>query len=72
MAKTDPKVKAELEVLQRCKEHLEKGKNIRELELDKDEKAAIADLFLLTDKPVFMLPMLMKPPCIPAINFLNC
>lgn len=50
--KLDPKYKAELEVLVRCKEHLEKGKSIRELDLDKEEKTAIADLFLLTDKPV--------------------
>ena len=28
----DPKQKLEFEVLKRCKEHLEKGKNIRELE----------------------------------------
>ncbi|MDP9041486.1 MAG: DUF933 domain-containing protein, partial [Bacteroidota bacterium] len=48
----DPKQKAEFEVLKRCKEQLEKGKNIREMRLDKNEKAAIADLFLLTDKPV--------------------
>ena len=52
MAKTDPKAKAELEVLQKCKDHLEKGKNIRELDLSKEEKAAIADLFLLSAKPV--------------------
>jgi ribosome-binding ATPase len=50
--KLEPKFKAELEVLIRCKEHLEKGKSIRELQLDKEEKVAIADLFLLTDKPV--------------------
>jgi hypothetical protein len=48
----DPKLKSELEVLIRCKEHLEKGKSIRELNLSKEEKAAIADLFLLTDKLV--------------------
>lgn len=48
----DTKAKAELEVLQRCKEHLEKGKNIRTLNLSKEEKAATADLFLLTDKQV--------------------
>src|SRR5690606_33576660 len=53
MAKSgDAKQKAELETLKKCKEHLEKGKNIRELGLDKEEKAAIADLFLLTAKPV--------------------
>jgi hypothetical protein len=53
MLKTgDPKIKAEYEILRRCREHLEKGKSIRELSLSKEESAAIADLFLLTDKPV--------------------
>ncbi|GEP98377.1 ribosome-binding ATPase YchF [Chitinophaga cymbidii] len=54
MAKTggDPKAKAEFEVLKRCQAHLEQGKNIRELGLSKEERAAIADLFLLTEKPV--------------------
>ncbi|HVY73603.1 MAG TPA: redox-regulated ATPase YchF [Puia sp.] len=48
----DPKVKVEYEILKRCREQLEKGKNIREMGLSKEEKIAIADLFLLTDKPV--------------------
>ncbi len=54
MAKTggDAKAKAEYEVLLRCKEHLEKGKSIRSLGLDKEEKNAIADLCLLTEKKV--------------------
>jgi ribosome-binding ATPase len=52
MAKTDPKAKAELEILQRCKAHLEQGKSIRSLDLSKEELPAIADLFLLTGKPV--------------------
>jgi len=52
LARVDPKLKFELEVLIRCKEHLEKGKSIRELKLSKEEKVAVADLFLLTDKPV--------------------
>jgi len=52
MAKTDPKAKVELDILQRCKTHLEQGQSIRSLGLDKDEQAAIADLFLLTSKPV--------------------
>jgi hypothetical protein len=53
MLKTaDPKVKAEYETLKRCREHLEKGRNIRELGLSRDERAAITDLFLLTEKPV--------------------
>ena len=51
-ARLDPKLKAEFEVLVRCKEHLEKGKNIRELQLTKEERPAIADLFLLSEKPV--------------------
>ncbi len=53
MLKTgDAKVKLEYEVLLRCKEHLDKGKNVLSLNLSKEEKAAIADNFLLTDKPV--------------------
>ncbi len=52
LAKTDPKMKAELEVLIKCKEHLDKGKNILSLGLSKEEKVAVADLFLLTDKPI--------------------
>src|SRR3954470_869361 len=52
MAKADPKMKAELDVLQRCKAHLEQGKSIRSLDLSKEERGAIADLFLLTEKPV--------------------
>jgi len=52
LARTDPKLKPELEVLIRCKDHLQKGKSIRELQLGKEDKVAIADLFLLTDKPV--------------------
>lgn len=52
IAKTDAKAKAELDILTRCKEHLEKGKNIITLGLGKEEKTAIADLFLLTDKPI--------------------
>jgi len=53
MLKTgDAKLKAEYEVLVQCKQHLDKGKNILSLGLSKDEKTAIADLFLLTDKPV--------------------
>jgi ribosome-binding ATPase len=51
-ARIEPKLKLELDILIRCKEHLEKGKSIRELQLAKEEKQAIADLFLLTDKPV--------------------
>jgi len=54
-AKLDPKLKTELQTLIQCRVHLEKGKNIRELNLNKEEKTAIADLFLLTDKPVLYI-----------------
>ena len=52
MAKTDPKAKADAVVLQKCKTHLETGKSIRSLDLSKEEKLSIADIFLLTEKPV--------------------
>lgn len=53
MMKTgDAKVKLEYEVLKKCKDHLEKGKNILSLNLSKEEKSAVSDSFLLTDKPV--------------------
>ncbi len=52
IAKTDVKAKVELEILLRCKDHLDKGKNIISLGLSKEEKQAIADLFLLSDKPI--------------------
>jgi GTP-binding protein YchF len=48
----DAKLKAEYEVLKRCLDHLNSGKNILSLGLTKEEKAAIADIFLLTDKPI--------------------
>ena len=52
LAKTDTKAKLEVTILQKCKLHLEQGKNIVSLDLSKEDKTAIADLFLLTDKPV--------------------
>ena len=52
MAKTDPKAKVELDVLKKCHTHLEQGKSIRSLGLSKEEAVAIADIFLLTEKPV--------------------
>jgi GTP-binding protein YchF len=60
-ARIDPKLKTELDVLTRCKEHLEKGKSIRELNLSKEEKVAIADQFLLTDKPVLYVANVDEP-----------
>ncbi len=57
----DPKLKAEYEVLKRCLAQLQSGKNIRALNLGKDEQTAIADLFLLTDKPVLYVANVDEP-----------
>ncbi len=59
--KTDPKLKAEFDVLARCKAHLEKGLSIRSLEITKEERPAIADLFLLTEKPVLYVANVDEP-----------
>ncbi len=52
IAKNDPKAKAVHDTLLKCKDHLSEGKNMRGLELESDEREAVADLFLLTEKPV--------------------
>lgn len=52
VAKNDPKAKRQLEVLLKCKDHLSQGKNIRGLQLEGEDFEAIADIFLLTQKPV--------------------
>lgn len=48
----DVKAKTELEVLKKCQEHLEQGRNIRELDLNTAELAQVNDAFFLTIKPV--------------------
>lgn len=57
----DAKIKAEFETLQRIKQHLEQGKNVRELQLAKEELSAVADLFLLTGKPVLYVANVDEP-----------
>ncbi|MCC5945261.1 MAG: redox-regulated ATPase YchF [Bernardetiaceae bacterium] len=53
MAKSgDKNAQKELALVEKIKAHLEEGKNVRALELDEDEKNAIAELCLLTMKPV--------------------
>jgi ribosome-binding ATPase len=52
IAKNDPKAKRVFDVLVQCREHLAQGKNIRGLQLEGEDLEAIADLFLLTAKPV--------------------
>lgn len=48
----DTKAKVELEILRQYKTTLEQGKNARALEVSEDDKKAVADLFLLTMKPM--------------------
>jgi len=48
----DANAKKELATLKMYQEHLVAGKSARSLVVSEDDKIAIADLFLLTDKPV--------------------
>ena len=48
----DATARRQLATLQTYRQHLESGQNARTLEMSKEEKEAVADLFLLTGKPV--------------------
>ena len=48
----DKVAKEQSPIIEKVKEHLEKGFPVRTLELEKDEKEAIKDCCLLTEKPV--------------------
>ncbi|MFD2244647.1 redox-regulated ATPase YchF [Pontibacter ruber] len=48
----DAKAKKELASLEKYKAHLEQGLNARSMDATEDDKEAVADLNLLTDKPV--------------------
>lgn len=53
MAKSgDAKARKDMDVLTAYQEALKNGKNARSVDFTKEEKEPIADLFLLTDKPV--------------------
>lgn len=53
MAKAgDTKARKELELLMKYKNHLESGKNVRTIEVYEEDKEVVADLQLLTEKPV--------------------
>jgi ribosome-binding ATPase len=54
-AKTDKKIQKTYDVLLKVKEHLEQGKSVRSMDLKDEEKEEIADLHLLTIKPVLYL-----------------
>ena len=48
----DKKYKTECDILKKIKDNLEQGIFVSGMDLDKKEKELIADLFLLTDKPM--------------------
>jgi len=48
----DAKLKKELSILQSYREALQSGKNARSVDVDDEDKKAVADLQLLTSKPV--------------------
>ena len=48
----DAVAKKDMSILQELKQRLERGENVRQKGVSKEEKDAIADLFLLTAKPV--------------------
>jgi ribosome-binding ATPase len=52
LSRVNPVAKEEYEILSKVKAHLDQGKNLRSLDLTKEEMPAIADLYLLTLKPV--------------------
>lgn len=51
----DKEAKRSLEVLQKYKAHLENFQNVRTLEATAEERAIVADMMLLTDKPVMFV-----------------
>ncbi len=51
----DKEAKAKLVVLEKVKAQLDEGNPVRALDLSKDEKALIRDLFLLTSKPTMYI-----------------
>lgn len=51
----DKDAKKAMEVLIRCKQHLENFESIRTLEISEEEHKYIADLMLLTEKPVMFV-----------------
>ncbi|MAY84414.1 MAG: redox-regulated ATPase YchF [Flavobacteriales bacterium] len=51
----DKEAQKSKDILDKYKAHFEDGKSARSIELSDDEKEEVADLFLLTDKPVLYL-----------------
>ena len=51
----DKKAKSDLEFLHKVKTHLEDGKPVRTMDMTDDEKEVLADIYLLTVKPVIYI-----------------
>lgn len=47
----DKEAKAKLTILEKIRDHLDSGKPVRSLDLSKEDKQLVSDLFLLTSKP---------------------
>ncbi|MCC5451524.1 MULTISPECIES: redox-regulated ATPase YchF [Gammaproteobacteria] len=56
----DKDAKAEIQVLEKVKAHLEQGHTLRQLELEKEEKALIAYMNFLTIKPTMYIANVME------------
>ena len=48
----DKSAKLVVDILSKYKHHLEKGHSVRSIQMDETEKEHVADLMLLTDKPI--------------------
>ena len=55
MLKADKKYQAEINLLEKIKQTLEKGMPARSLEYNEDEKEIIKEMFLLTNKPILYI-----------------
>lgn len=67
----DVKARKELSTLEAYKATLEAGKNARSLEMSEEDKKAIADLYLLTDKPVIYVANVEETSVLTGNEFVN-
>ena len=67
----DATAKKLMAFLNQCKEHLERGENLRTLELNEEDKLIIKDLQLLTEKPVIYLANVDEDSMLSGNSFVN-
>ena len=66
--KADKKAQEEIDVLEKIKAVLEQGKCARTLELSKEEKENIRDLYLLTAKPILYIANVSEQPQVKQVE----